>query len=89
MIKTNKLYELVLWDVGDKRLLGYFRTKKEAVEAMRLVKKYYAVDNERLQDRLKDGDAGYEIISHDFGFTVSTGMFIRYHQEEERDYGRA
>lgn len=78
----NKLYELVLWDAGDRKSLGYFKTKKEAVEAMRLVKKYYAINNEKLQDRLKDGDAGYEIIPHDFGFTTSTGIFIRYYQDK-------
>lgn len=77
----NKLYELVLWDAGDRKPLGYFKTKKEAVEAMRLVKKYYAINNEKLKDRLKDEDAGYEIIPHDFGFTVSTGIFIRYYQD--------
>lgn len=46
------------------------------------VKKYYAINNERLQDRLKDGNAAYEIIQHDFGFTVSTGIFIRYYQDK-------
>ena len=70
----NKLYELVLWDAGNRKPLGYFKTKKEAVEAMGLVKKYYAINNERLQDRLKDGNAGYEIIPHSYGFTVSAGM---------------
>lgn len=79
----NKLYELVLWDAGNRKTLGYFKTKKESVEAMRLVKKYYAINNGLLQDRLKDGDAGYEIIPHDFGFTVSTGIFIRYYQDKE------
>lgn len=78
----NKLYELVLWDAVTKKLLGYFKTKKESVEAMRLVKKYYAINNERLQDRLKDRNAAYEIIQHDFGFTVSTGIFIRYYQDK-------
>jgi hypothetical protein len=78
----NKLYELVLWDAGDRKPLGYFKTKKEAVEAMRLVKKYYAMGSEKLQDRLKDGDAGYEIIPHDYGFTESTGIFIRYYQDK-------
>jgi len=78
----NKLYELVLWDAGDRKPLGYFKTKKEAAEAMRLVKKYYAINNEKLKDRLKDGDAGYEIIPHNFGFTVSTGIFIRYYQDK-------
>lgn len=78
----NKLYEIVLWDAGDRKPLGYFKTKKEAVEAMRLVKKYYAINNGRLQDRLKDGNAGYEIIPHNFGFTISTGIFIKYYQEK-------
>lgn len=78
----NNLYELVLWDAGNRKPLGYFKTKKEAVEAMRLVKKYYAINNEKLQDRLKDRNAGYEIIPHDFGFTQSTGIFIRYYQDK-------
>ena len=78
----RKLYELVLWDAGTKRLLGFFNTKREAVEALRLVKKYYAKGDERLQDRLMDGDAGYEIIPHEYGFTKATGMFIRYYQDK-------
>lgn len=79
----KRLYELVLWDAGDKKQIGYFETKKEAVDALRLAKKYYANGNERLEERLIDGMAAYEIIRHEYGFTVSAGIWIKYNQDKE------
>ena len=77
----NKIYELVLWDAGNKILLGFFKTSAEAKTAMRLAKKYYAVGWNGLQDRIADGIAGYEIIKHEYGFVSSVAAWIEYIQE--------
>lgn len=63
----KRFYELALCDIGNKYELGFFATKKEALQAKREAKKYYANGNEALEERIAVGIAGYEIIPHEWG----------------------
>ena len=79
----KRFYELALWDRGEKRELGYFATKKEAKQALRLAKKYYSKGYTALQDRIADGIAGYEVIPHEYGMVGIVQALIDYHMEQE------
>ena len=83
----NRVYELALWDRGNKRELGYFATKKEAEQARRLAKKYYVIGYTELQYRIADGIAGFEVIPHELGMDGTVQAVIDYNKRIELKEG--
>ena len=81
----NNIYELALWNVGRKTTLGYFKTRKEATDAMREAKKYWFYDSEEFGARIVDGIAGFEVVKHKFGFNELVERVINYNKERQED----
>lgn len=79
MIK--RVYEVVLWDAGDKITLGYFRTKKEAIDALATARRRYPLGDEELQRRISDGIAGFMIEDHNIGWEPWVEVIISANQE--------
>ena len=76
------MYEVVLWDAGDKMTLGYFRTKKEAFDALSTARRYYPLDAEELQRRISSGIAGFMIEDHNIGWEPWVEVIISANQEK-------
>lgn len=77
-MKYKYVYELVLWDRGNKIELGWYLTKKEALEVKRIANKHrdvFGLAKEIFQDKL----AGFEIIRHNLGGMPS---YLKYREDE-------
>ena len=81
-MKSKRVYEAVLWDRGEKSTIGFFHTKKEAQEALRLAKQSDLTWCKELPERIHDGCAGFEVIPHDIGISKGWAFFVK--QEEKQ-----
>lgn len=68
-MKPKRVYEAVLWDRGEKSTIGFFHTKKEAQDVLRLAKQSDLTWCKELPERIYDGCAGFAIIPHDIGIS--------------------
>lgn len=71
-------YEVVLQECGRKTKLGNFKYKKEAMEAVRYLKKNYRQDDEDFQERLAIGLAGYKIEKYRYGLKDAINDLEKY-----------
>lgn len=83
---NNCIWEIVLWDLGEDRVLGRFYTREEAREALREIKKWYLnpdmLDDKHMLDKIHDGIAAYSIekIAID-GLNPEVEFYINFNKE--------
>ena len=65
----KKFYEVILWNAGDDRVLGYFNTVSEANECIRRVMKEYIRPDEELLERYRSGLLGIDTVERSIGMT--------------------
>lgn len=81
----KRLYEVCLWNAGNRTLIGIFETKQDAEKAVRIARRYYFPTDETLQERLAIGLAGFEITPQTIGFERLAKIAIDFGKAQEKE----